>query len=203
MDALYAHIADVEEIMRRGADYVVGIKGNQGILEAECINFFEQAYAVNYEEVEVTQARSVEKDHGRIEERTVCVTNDLDWLPQRENWSLESLIEVRTKRTIAGKEEKSIRYYGSSRKGSANEFMNWIRNHWGIESMYYVMDVVFEEDACLGDSGYYAENMSLIRRLAGNVIKMFDPKCGMTSARRCATYEPKYLRGLLARVFIK
>lgn len=69
--------------------------------------------------------------------------------------------------------------------------------------MHYVMDVVFEEDASLGDSGESAENMSLIRRLAGNVIRMFDPHRGITDARRCATYEPAYLRGLLGRLFVK
>lgn len=203
MDALYAHLADVKEVLHRGADYIIGIKGNQGTLEAEVSNFFEQAYCVDYEEVGVTRAKKVEKDHGRIEERAVCVTTDLDWLPQRESWYLKSIIEVRTERTVTGKVEKSIRYYGSSREGNANQFMDWIRGHWGIESMHYVMDVVFEEDASQGDSGYSAENMALIRRLAGNVIKIFDPKCGMTTARRCATYEPAYLRGLLAKVFVK
>jgi predicted transposase YbfD/YdcC len=203
MDALYAHLADIEEVLHRGADYIVGIKGNQWTLQAEVSNFFEQAYCVDYEEVAVTRAKKVEKDHGRIEERIVCATSDLDWLPQRKPWHLESIVEVRTKRTVAGKEEKSIRYYGSSRRGDANQFMGWIRDHWGIESMHYLMDVVFEEDASQGDSGHSAENMALIRRLAGNVIKIFDPKCGMTTARRCATYEPAYLRGLLAKVFVK
>lgn len=203
MDALYAHLADIEEVLRRGADYIVGIKGNQGTLEAEVSNFFEQAYSVGYDEVAVTRVKRAEKDHGRIEERTVCVTNDLDWLPQREKWHLQSLVEVRAERIASGKMEKSIRYYGSSRKGNADQFMDWIRDHWSIESMHYVMDVVFEEDASPGDSGYSAENMALIRRLAGNVIKVFDPKCGMTTARRCATYEPAYLRGLLAKVFVK
>lgn len=101
------------------------------------------------------------------------------------------------------KVERSIRYYGSSRRGTANQFMGWIREHWSIESMHHVMDVVFEEDASLGDSGASAENMALIRRLAGNVIRMFDPHRGMTNARRCATYEPSYLRGLLGKVFVK
>lgn len=203
MDALYAHIADIEEVLQRGADYIVGIKGNQGILEAEVSNFFEQAYEISYDEVGVTQAKRIEKNHGRLEKRCVCVTNDLDWLPQREKWHMQSLIEVRTERTMLGKEEKSTRYYGSSRKGNADQFMDWIRGHWGIESMHYIMDVVFKEDACQGDSGYSAENMALIRRLAGNVIKMFDGKCGATTARRCATHEPAYLRGLLAKVFVK
>ncbi len=203
MDALYAHVADVEQILQRKADYIIGIKGNQSLLEAEVINFFNQAHSVEYEGVEASFSKTVEKGHGRIEERSVCVTNDLEWLPQREKWHLQSLVEVRGQRTIAGKVEKSIRYYGSSRKGNADEFMYWIRGHWGIESMHYVMDVVFKEDASLGDSGESAENMSLIRRLARNVIKMFDPNRGITSSRRCATHEPAYLKGLLGRVFVK
>jgi predicted transposase YbfD/YdcC len=203
IDALYAHITDVKAVLQRGADYIVGIKGNQGILEAEAHNFFEQAYSVDYEDVAVTRTAGVEKGHGRIEERTVCVTNDLDWLPQKEQWNLQSLIEVRSQRIISGKTEKSIRYYGSSRQGTADQFALWIREHWGIESMHYVMDVVFEEDASLGDSGSSAENMSLIRRLAGNIIHMYDPGRGVASARRCAAYEPNYLRGLLGKVFVK
>ena len=203
MDALYAHVVDVEAVLERGADYIVGIKGNQGLLDAEVRNFFEQAYSVAYEDVPITRAFGVEKGHGRIEERAVCVTNDLDWLPQKEQWHLQSLIEVRSQRIISGKTEQSIRYYGSSRRGTADQFALWIREHWSIESMHYVMDVVFEEDASLGDSGSSAENMSLIRRLAGNIIHMYDSDRGVASARRCATHEPNYLRGLLGKVFIK
>lgn len=94
----------------------------------------------------------------------------------------------------------SILWIESARKRGQ---IHVLGEHWGIESMHYVMDVVFEEDASLADRGESAENMSLIRRLANNVIKMFDPNRGVTNARRCATYEPAYLRGLLARVFVK
>ena len=173
------------------------------MLEAECINFFEQAHCAGYEDVPVTRAQSVEKGHGRIEERTVCVANDLSWLPQQQEWGFQSLVEIRSKRVSRKKVESSIRYYGSSRKAGATEFIHWIREHWGIESMHYVMDVVFGEDASLGDSGSSAENMALIRRLAKNIIQVMDPSRGITEARRCATFEPNYLRGLLGKVFIK
>ena len=46
MDALYSHVSDTKEVLQRGADYIIGIKGNQGKLEAEVHNFFEQAYSV-------------------------------------------------------------------------------------------------------------------------------------------------------------
>ncbi len=69
--------------------------------------------------------------------------------------------------------------------------------------MHYVMDVVFQEDASLCNVMHSAENMSLIRRLARNMIKTFDPNRGIADARRNATFEPDYLRGLLGRMFVK
>jgi hypothetical protein len=74
--------------------------------------------------------------------------------------------------------------------------------HWGIENgLHYVADVVFKEDASQTNTGYAAENMSLFRRLAMNIVATVDPKRGMADARRNATYEPAYLRGLLSRLF--
>lgn len=205
MDALYANITDITEVISRGADYIIGIKGNQPKLEAEAYNFFEQAKAVNYEGVEgVSLVETYEKGHGRSERRTVCVVTELDWLPQRDGWCLESLIEVRSERVIGEKIEVATRYYGSSRKAEARMFVNWIRGHWAIENnLHYIMDVVFREDASLSDVGYSAENMALIRRLATNVVRTFDPDRGIKDARRSATHEPKYLRGLLNKVFVK
>jgi len=205
MDALYANIADTREVISRGADYIVGIKGNQPNLEAEVQNFFEQAKEVNYEGVEgISLVETYDKGHGRSERRSVCVVTELDWLPQRDTWHLQSLIEVRSERITGDKVETAIRYYGSSRKAEAKMFIIWIRGHWAIEnSLHYVMDVVFREDASLSDVGYSAENMALIRRLATNIIRTFDPERGIADARRNATYEPKYLRGLLNKVFVK
>jgi hypothetical protein len=45
--------------------------------------------------------------------------------------------------------------------------------------------------------------MALIKRLATNIVRTFDPERGIADARRNATYEPKYLRGLLNKVFVK
>ena len=42
-----------------------------------------------------------------------------------------------------------------------------------------------------------------MRRLATNVVKIYDPGWGMADARRNATYEPNYLRGLFGKMFVK
>ncbi|KIC75144.1 Transposase, IS4 family protein [Neochlamydia sp. TUME1] len=128
----------------------------------------------------------------------MCVVNALQWLPQREKWHLQSIIEVRSERKVADKVEQAIRYYGSSRKAGAKEFAKWIQAHWAIEnSLHHVMDVVFKEDASLSDVGFSAENMALIRRLATNIIRTMDSGRGITDARQNATYAPNYLRELL------
>lgn len=204
MDAHYTYKPEVELVLDNGADFIVGIKGNQGNLEAEIKNFFEQGNEIFFDSEEFKCVTTLEKDHGRIESRHICVSYDLDWLPQKESWHFNALIEIRSERKIGDKIEKGILYYASSRKGSPEEFGKWIRSHWGIENgLNYVMDVVFEEDKARANTGHAAENMSLLRRLALNVIKTFDPNRGLTDARRNATYAPSYLRGLLSRLFAK
>jgi predicted transposase YbfD/YdcC len=202
MDAHYAYVQDLGLILAAGADYIVGIKGNQWHLEAEVENYFNQAYAIQYEAPELRCYTTIDKGHGRIETRHICVTQNLEWLPQREMWGLKSLIEVRSERLTDNKSEQGVLYYGSSRAGTPEEFANWIRGHWAIENgLHRVADVVFDEDAGLADAGYAAENMSLFRRLSMNIISTIDPKRGMVDARRNAAFEPNYLRGILSRVF--
>lgn len=203
-DAHFTYNEELQYVLNEGADYLVGIKGNQGNLEAEVHNFFSQAREINYESEEFKCHSTLDKGHGRIESRHICVVQDLDWLSQKEKWGLKSLIEVHSERVVGEKIENSTRYYGSSRCGSPQQFADWIREHWLIENpLHYVVDVVFKEDASVADVGHIAENMSIFRRLTMNIVKTFDPKRGMADARRGATYEPKYLLGLLSRLFSK
>jgi len=76
-------------------------------------------------------------------------------------------------------------------------------NRWVYFPLTYVADVVFEEDASLANRGHAAENMGLLRRITMNIIKTIDPTRGIADARRSATYEPAYLRGILSRLFMR
>ncbi len=81
MDALFTNAGVVQQILAKKADYLLGLKGNQGLFHDELTNFFEQAHAVKYKDVVHTRHQINEKGHGRIEQRIVCVVNDLEWLP--------------------------------------------------------------------------------------------------------------------------
>lgn len=204
VDALYCHQSDLQIILDAGADYLVGLKGNQPKLEDEVFHYFDQAKLCSYEGTDIDLHISCEKDHGRIESREVRTLTELEWLEQAKVWTIRTAIEVNSERVIEGRTETATRYYLSSRLGSAEYFSKNIREHWSIEnSLHYVVDVVFREDASLANCGNTAENMSLLRRLAVNIVRTVDPGRGLAEARRAATYQPNYLLGLLSRTFVQ
>lgn len=186
----------VEDIRRAGGDYVIALKGNQGTLHNEARNFFDQAKEVEYEGAECSRVKTVEKAHGRIEEREIVVTSNLEWLDCREQWrDLETLIEVTSIREIKGKVSKAKRYYISSLSLTPQKAMKLVRGHWGIENhLHWMMDVVFKEDDCCISTGNAPENFAIFRRMAQSMLQT-DAKGtkGIAKRRRLAGWNDAYL----------
>ena len=204
-DAHFTVPESAAQIVDAKADYLLAVKDNQPTLCAEMENFFDQAHAIEWDEVAHSFHREVDKEHGRIDVREVRVVEDLDWLPNAGKWkNLACLVEVRSTRQKIGSAvgETFRRLYISSRRASAKDFARWVRQHWHIENRcHWVADVIFEEDDVLMDRGNSAENMGLFRRLAMNMAAVADPERGLASVRRAATFGVGYLKGILARFF--
>ena len=101
-------------------------------MHAEAENFFAQAAEAGYEEAECTVATEVEKGHGRIEERRVVVTNQLDWLDEKtkNKWrDLSSLIEITSRREVKGKISEEKRCYISNMILTPKKAGKAIRSH--------------------------------------------------------------------------
>jgi len=205
-DAHFTTPAVAEQIIDNHADYLLAVKGNQPNLEAELENFFLQAHEVNWEDVEHSFARTVEKDHGRVETREVRVVNDIEWLPQKGLWKkLTCILEVRcTRDFVDGRQsESATRLYITSRKDTASKFITWVRQHWGVENRcHWIADVIFAEDEAQTDIGYSAENMGIFRRLTMNMASVADPERGVASIRRAAVFGAGYLKGILGKIFL-
>lgn len=206
-DAHFTTPIVAEQIVDAKADYLLAVKGNQPKLQAEMENFFSQAHAVEWEEVEHSAHKTIEKDHGRIETREIRVIEDIEWLPQKTSWKkLTSLIEVKAIRehVKSGKIESATRFYICSRRGTAADFAKWVRDHWSVENnCHYQTDVIFLEDAVRMDVGHSAENLGIFRRLAMNIAAIVDPERGLASVRRAAAFGAGYLKGILAKVFLE
>lgn len=95
-DAHFTIAESTEQIVDAKADYLLAVKDNQPTLCVEMENFFDQAHAVEWEEVPHSFYKEVDKGHGRIGIREVRVVEDLDWLPNVCKWkNLACLIEVK------------------------------------------------------------------------------------------------------------
>ena len=100
-------------------------------------NFFDQAHAIELDELPHSFHQDMNKGHGRIETREVRVVEDLDWLPNADKWkNLVCLVEVRSTRQTIGSVTNEVfrRFYISSRRASAKDFAKWVRQHWSIEN---------------------------------------------------------------------
>ncbi len=197
IDAMGCQTEIADKIVEKGADYVLALKGNQGNLVDEVENYYKQAESIDFEGVECDALESKECAHGRIEKREVYTTEDIDWLPQKEEWrGLKTIVMVISERTLQGLPPSvERRYYISSLPANALMVAQEIREHWGIENQaHWILDVAFREDEQNANAGNIAENMSLIRRTALNMLKQEkSAKCGIEIKRQAAGWDNEYL----------
>lgn len=198
-DAMSCQKSIAAQIIAGGADYVLALKGNQSSTHDEIKNYFYQALDIDFEGVEHDCFATVEKGHGRIESRTVYATNDLDWLPSKDQWTnLTSIIMVISERTIKGKTSKEIRFYLSSLAADASRIAHAVRTHWGIENkVHWMLDVIFREDKNQL-SGNGAENFSVLSKIVMNLLKQEKSvKLSMPNKRFKAAMDHTYLETVL------
>jgi predicted transposase YbfD/YdcC len=161
------------------ADYLLSLKGNHGTLHGEVRDLFADPLALGAAKASgkvVARASSYDKGHGRIEERHITVTDHLDWMEpkERRSWlDLRSLVHLRSVRVMAdGTRSEENRYWLTSLAPEADKLLELSRSHWSIENQcHWVMDVTYGEDGSRIRSGHAARNVSLLRRLAHNLLK--------------------------------
>jgi predicted transposase YbfD/YdcC len=100
------------QIIARGADYVLSLKGNQGLSHEEVVEYFARAEKINFKDPEYDYCATLEKDHGRIEGRRCWVTEDMDWFTEKGAWAgLRSFIMVEAEREVLGQAASVERRY--------------------------------------------------------------------------------------------
>jgi len=69
-----------------------------------------------------------------------------------------------------------------------------IRLHWGIENkLHWVLDVAFSEDASRKRTGNAAQNISVLSKIALNLLrKDKNTRQGLKGKRLKAAYDNKY-----------
>jgi hypothetical protein len=74
-----------------------------------------------------------------------------------------------------------------------------VRSHWSIEnSVHWLLDVAFREDESRVRDRVAAENLSLLRKIALNILKQDEQtKLGIKNKRLRAGWDEEYLANLL------
>lgn len=211
IDAMGCQKQIAREIIEADADYVLALKGNQETVHAEVKAFLDSALAerqspravgakLSKEAAGLAQLETVEKDHGRLETRRYYQSDQLGWFADRSKWEgLRSVGMVESIREIEGKATCERRYYLSSLPLEVGTFARAVRSHWGVENkVHWVMDVCFGEDKSRARTGYAAENLASLRRLALNMLKKeTTKKRGIRGKQLNASWDHPYLLRLL------
>jgi predicted transposase YbfD/YdcC len=173
IDAMGCQTRIAETIVDKGADHVLGLKGNQGSLREDVELLFTEQSARGFADVAVSQASRVDGDHGRIETREVYAVEDIAWLKERHpDWQgLRSLVMVVARRQTARGEEGERRFHISSLPADADKLGAAIRAHWGVENgLHRGLDVQFRDDDCRIRKQNAPANVSAVTRAALNAL---------------------------------
>ncbi|MDR2053417.1 MAG: ISAs1 family transposase [Treponema sp.] len=90
-------------------------------------------------------------------------------------------------------------YYVTSLSADPEVFGSSVRAHWGIEnSLHYILDAAFGEDACRIKSGNGPENLAFIRKIALSLARS-DTQSSRSIAGRIKqmAWSDEYLEQLL------
>jgi predicted transposase YbfD/YdcC len=198
LDAMGCQRRIAREIAEADADYVLALKGNQGTVHQEVRDYLDDAI-LNHPS-ELGQTQSIEKNHGRIETRRCWQSERLEWFADRAKWrKLRSVGVVESVRETAGTLKTERRYYLSSLPLDPAAFARAVRGHWSVENqLHWVLDVQFGEDQSRARTGFAAENLATLRRLALNLLKRdTSKKRGIRAKQKNAGWDHRYLLHLL------
>ena len=202
IDAMGCQKKIAAAIVEGGGDYLLQLKGNQAGLHDETVDLFDHCLTDDCQGVAYATAETTNGGHGRIEQRCIWVTPEVDWFAERDQWkNLRTLVRVQARRTIHGATSTEYRYYLSSLDASdPARMLELIRGHWEIEnSLHWSLDINFREDDCRIRKGHAAENYSRLNRTALNLLKReTTEKVGIKSKRLLAGWDHDYLLKVLA-----
>lgn len=202
IDAMGAQTEIAKQIIDQDADYVLSLKGNQGNLHQDVEQLFDWATKTDFKDIEHEAYQTIDKGHGRIEIRRYWLLGNVEHLEDAQRWEgLKRVGMIESERRIDGQTPTTERrYYLMSLDGGIERFAYASRGHWGIENrLHWSLDVVFHEDDSRIRRGHAPENMTVIRKIALNLLAQESSKGSKKGKRLKAGWDNDFLvRVLLA-----
>lgn len=203
IDAIATNATIATAIRNAGADYLLAVKANQPTIRSEIETYFADA-----PDAVLNIYQDLGKAHGRIEQRTVTVSNETDWLTGTRRFPGElrlpdaaCVIRVAAHTELKDRCRIETRYYISSARLDAQQAAHAVRAHWMIENaLHWTLDVTFKDDQSRLRKGHGANNMAIVRHFAINLIRTADDNKSIKLKRKRAAWDIKYLETLLGHI---
>ena len=204
IDAAGTHANIASLILSSDGHFCLPVKDNQKHMKQAIEAAFNAAEAEESNRPDYYEKMAEQLSHGRTEDKFCWV------LPVTEGSKLFDFLQrsdfkgmvhtvgklVRCRETVKIKKdgssiyensEQTIYYIMSRADMKAEHLCELARAHWSVESAHYILDTEFEEDRSTIRKGYGMENMSLLRKIAFNVIRLLrrilGNRCSFESAR--------------------
>lgn len=203
IDAIGTQTKIAKQIIEKGGDYLLAVKENQERLYQDLVGLFSYDQECNFQDAPYQFAKTVNKNHGRIEIRQCWTTSDPKYLntirDQRKWKGLKSIVMIIAERITDRHTSTETRYYISSLPTNAEQHLQATRDHWEIEnSLHWVLDLAFNEDHSRVRKDHAQANLAVLRHMAVNLLKQEKTAKGGTKAKRLqAALDETYLLKVL------
>lgn len=182
--------------------YCLAVKENQPKLHDAIEAFFDDAGEDDFSKKDCDCWATDEVSRGRTEHRNYVVTPVTDEMSNSfKGWKgLESIGRTISMVERDGKETVETRFYILSKAISAKQFGKAVRGHWGIESMHWILDLTFKEDASQITKGHGPENFGFLRRFVISLLKSDTSKGSLRLKRKRAGWNTDFLEQVLKNI---
>lgn len=200
IDAMGCQTKIAKKIIEKQADWVFCLKGNQSTFHEDVKAHFGSLDLEQLRQDPRVFLETHDQGHGRRETRRYDYLTDHPLTSYAESWSgFQGIGLVESLRDNGQKVTLERRYFIATLSRGVNAFANAVRSHWGIEnSLHWVLDVSFSEDANRTRQGHAAENFAILRHIALNILRKDTTSKKSINLRRLrAGWDTAYLQQLL------
>lgn len=192
LDALHTQHSTARLLDSAGAGYVMTVKGNQPSLRAAVIE--------QLREQRPARTRKHSRGHGRTEERLLSVVpaTGIDFPGAQQVFRI-----TRYTGGLDGQRTRKEVVHGitnlTAAQADASPLAGLVQGHWSIEnSVHYVRDVTYHEDACRARTGNAPAVLAAIRNAVTTALRLAGA-VSIAAARRATTLNPYAVIELFTR----